>query len=167
LSGAKHCEFIALKNHFIDAYRRFLATTGINPQYIRTLRIHQGEKYINHLMLALLNEHLTNHVVCAKDEHYSVGWLYATLYPMTLRHPVGSSLFTERARCDTANLAETAIILLKFWQACACVAVCCSLLQSIAVDCSLLHCVAVAQILTRLLVRWSLAALERALLLSS
>jgi len=72
-SGAKHCEFIALKNHFIDAYRRFLATTGINPQYIRTLRIHQGEKYINHLMLALLNEHLTNHVVCAKDEHYSVG----------------------------------------------------------------------------------------------
>jgi hypothetical protein len=29
--------------------------------------------YINHPMQALLDEHLTNHVVCAKDEHYSVG----------------------------------------------------------------------------------------------
>ena len=41
-SGAKHCEFIARKNHFIDAYRRFLATTGIKPLYIRTLRTDQG-----------------------------------------------------------------------------------------------------------------------------
>jgi len=49
-SGAKHCEFIARKNHFIDADRRFLATTGIEPQYIRTLRTHQGGKYINHPM---------------------------------------------------------------------------------------------------------------------
>jgi len=37
-SGAKHCEFIARKNHFIDAHRRFLATTGIKPKYIHTLR---------------------------------------------------------------------------------------------------------------------------------
>jgi len=72
-SGAKHCEFIARKNHFIDAYRRFLATTGIKPQYIRTLRTDQGGEYVNHPMQALLNEHLTNHVVCAKDEHHSVG----------------------------------------------------------------------------------------------
>jgi len=72
-SGAKHCEFIAHKNHFIDAYRRFLANTGIKPQYIRTLRIDRGGEYINHPMQALMNEHLSNHVVCAKDEHYSVG----------------------------------------------------------------------------------------------
>jgi len=72
-SGAKHCEFIAGKNHFIDAYRQFLATTGIKPQYIHTLRTDQGGEYINHPMQALFNEHLTNHVVCAKDEHYSVG----------------------------------------------------------------------------------------------
>jgi len=72
-SGAKHYEFIAHKNHFIDAYRRFLATTGINPQYIRTLRIFQGGEFTNHPMIALLTEHLTNHVVCAKDVHFSVG----------------------------------------------------------------------------------------------
>jgi len=54
-------------------YRRFLAITGIKPQYIRTLRTDHGGEYINHLMQALLNEHTTNHVVCAKDEHYSVG----------------------------------------------------------------------------------------------
>ena len=72
-SGAKHCEFLARKNHFIDTYRRFLATTGIKPQYISTLRTDQGGEFINHSMQALLTEHLTNHVVCAKDEHYSVG----------------------------------------------------------------------------------------------
>ena len=72
-SGAKHCEFLARENHFIDAYRRILATTGIKPQYIRTLRTNQGGKFINHSMQALLTEHLTNHVVCAKDKHYSVG----------------------------------------------------------------------------------------------
>jgi len=38
------------KNHFIDAYRRFLATTGIKPQYIRTLRTDQGGEYTNHPM---------------------------------------------------------------------------------------------------------------------
>jgi len=70
--GAKHCKFVARKNHFIDAYRRFLATTGIKPQYIRTLRTDQGGEYINHLMQALLKEHLTNHFVCAKDEHCEV-----------------------------------------------------------------------------------------------
>ena len=72
-SGAKHCEFIARKNHFVDTYRRFLATTGIKPQYIRTLRTDHGGEYINHPMQALLNEYLTNHVVWAQDEHYSVG----------------------------------------------------------------------------------------------
>jgi len=68
-SGAKHCQFIARKNHFTDAYRRFLATTGIKPQYIRTLRTDQGGEIINHPMQVLLTENLTNH----KDEHYSVG----------------------------------------------------------------------------------------------
>jgi len=72
-SAAEHGEFIARKNHFIDAYRRFLATTGMKPQYIRTLQTDQGGEYINHPMQALCDEHLTNHVVCAKDEHYSVG----------------------------------------------------------------------------------------------
>jgi len=72
-SGAKYCEYIARKNQFIDAYRRFLTTTGIKPQYTRTIRIDQGGEYINHPMPTPLNEHLTNHVVCAKDEHYSVG----------------------------------------------------------------------------------------------
>ena len=72
-SGAKYCKFVARKDHFSDAYRRFLATTGIEPKYILTLRTHQGGIYINHPMQALLDEHLTNHVVCAKDEHYSVG----------------------------------------------------------------------------------------------
>jgi len=43
------------------------------PQYIRTLRTHEGGEYINHLMQALLKKHSTNHVVCAKDEHYLVG----------------------------------------------------------------------------------------------
>jgi len=37
------------------------------------LRTDQGGEFINHPMQALLTEHLTNHVVCAKDEHYSVG----------------------------------------------------------------------------------------------
>ena len=40
------------------------------PSYFTNRSI--GE-YINHRMKALLEEHLTNHVVCAKDEHYSVG----------------------------------------------------------------------------------------------
>ena len=61
------------QNHFIDAYRRFLAATGIKPHYIRTLRTDQGGEFINHSMQTLLTEHLTNQVVCAKDEHYSVG----------------------------------------------------------------------------------------------
>jgi len=60
------------KDHVIDVYRRFLATTGIKPKYIRTLRTDQGE-CINHPMQALLEEHVTNYVVCAKDEQYSVG----------------------------------------------------------------------------------------------
>jgi len=68
-SGAKHCEFVARKNHFNDAY----PTTGIKPQYICTLHTDQGGEYINHLMQALLEKHLTNHVVCAKDKHYCVG----------------------------------------------------------------------------------------------
>ena len=59
-------------NHCIDAYRLFLATTSIKLLYIRTLRTDQGEKYANHRTQTLIEEHLTNHVVCAKDEHYSV-----------------------------------------------------------------------------------------------
>jgi len=99
-SGAKHCEFIARKNHFIHAYRRFLATAGIKPQYIHTLRTDQGREYINHPMQALLNEHLTNHIVCAKDEHYSLG--AAETAVNNLRH-------SARAMMIHGNLPE------RFW----------------------------------------------------
>jgi len=71
--GCKTLKFIARKNHFIDAYRRFLATTSIKLQYIRTLRTDQGGEYINHPMQALLDEHLAYYVVCAKDEHNPEG----------------------------------------------------------------------------------------------
>jgi len=69
-------------------------------QYIRTLRTDQGGEYIKHLMQALLNEHLTNHVVCAKDEHHSVG---------AVEHAVNNLRHSARAMMLHGNESK------RFW----------------------------------------------------
>jgi len=58
--------------------------TGMNTKIRNKARTDQKGEYINHPKQALLEEHLTNHVVCAKDEHYSAGTAKTAAY--NLRH---------------------------------------------------------------------------------
>jgi len=50
-TGAKHVEFLAHKNHFINAYHRLVIELGAHP---KTLRTDQGTEYLNKEMTELL-----------------------------------------------------------------------------------------------------------------
>ena len=69
-TGAKHVEFLAHKNHFINAYRRLVIELGAHP---KTLRTDQGTEYLNKEMTELLESNYVRHVVAAVNEHYSNG----------------------------------------------------------------------------------------------
>jgi hypothetical protein len=65
-TGAKHVEFLAHKNHFINAYRRLVIELGAHPKTIRT---DQGTEYLNKEMTELLESNYVRHVVAAVNEH--------------------------------------------------------------------------------------------------
>jgi transposase InsO family protein len=69
-TGAKHVEFLAHKNHFINAYRRLVIELGAHPKTIRT---DQGTEYLNKEMTELLESNYVRHVVAAVNEHYNNG----------------------------------------------------------------------------------------------
>jgi len=69
-TGAKHVDFLNSKNHFIHAYNRLVAFLGHHP---KVLRSDQGTEIKNAKMTKILEENYTNHIVCTKDEQYSIG----------------------------------------------------------------------------------------------
>jgi hypothetical protein len=69
-SGSKHIEFMSSKNHFIFGYKRFVSYLGRHP---KTLRSDQGTEILNKELTAYLEANHTNHIVCSKDEHASIG----------------------------------------------------------------------------------------------
>ena len=69
-TGAKHVDFLNSKNHFIHAYNRLVAYLGRHPKILCS---DQGTEIKNAKMTKLLEENHTNHIVCAKDEHYGIG----------------------------------------------------------------------------------------------
>ena len=69
-SGSKHIEFMNSKNHFIFGYKRFVSYLGRHP---KTLRSDQGTEILNKELTAYLEANHTNHIVCSKDEHASIG----------------------------------------------------------------------------------------------
>ena len=70
-SGARIVEFVERKNHFIHAYRRFVARiNGVHP---RKLRSDRGGEFMSNELKQLLELHFVHHQVCAPDEHYSIG----------------------------------------------------------------------------------------------
>jgi hypothetical protein len=58
------------KNHFIFGYKRFVSYLGRHP---KTLRSDQGTEILNKELTAYLETNHTNHIVCSKDEHASIG----------------------------------------------------------------------------------------------
>ena len=58
------------KNHFIFGYKRFVSYLGRHP---KTLRSDQGTEILNKELTAYLEANHTNHIVCSKDEHASIG----------------------------------------------------------------------------------------------
>ena len=69
-SESKHVEFLTSKDHFIFGYKRFICYLGRHP---KTLRSDQGTEILNKELTAFLQAHHTNHIVCSKDEHASIG----------------------------------------------------------------------------------------------
>jgi hypothetical protein len=69
-SGSKRVEFLTSKNHFIFGYKRFISYLGRHP---KTLRSDQGTEILNKELTAFLQANHTNHIVCSKDEHASIG----------------------------------------------------------------------------------------------
>ena len=69
-SGSKHVEFLTSKDHFIFGYKRFICYLGRHP---KTLRSDQGTEILNKELTAFLQAHHTNHIVCSKDQHASIG----------------------------------------------------------------------------------------------
>ena len=69
-SGSKHIEFMNSKNHFIFGYKRFVSYLGRHP---KTLRSDQGTEILNKELTAYLEANHTNHIMCSKDEHASIG----------------------------------------------------------------------------------------------
>jgi hypothetical protein len=69
-SGSKHIESMNSKNHFIFGYKRFVSYLGRHP---KTLSSDQGTEILNKELTAYLEANHTNHIVCSKDEHASIG----------------------------------------------------------------------------------------------
>jgi hypothetical protein len=96
-TGAKHVDFLNSKNHFIHAYNRLVAYLGHHP---KVLRSDQGTEIKNAQMTKILENNHTNHIVCAKDEHYSIG---------VAENAVGVLRSTAKAMLLQANVPK------KFW----------------------------------------------------
>ena len=96
-TGAKTVDFLAHKNHFIHAYKRFVTMIGNHP---RTLRTDKGTEYINKEMTALLEQNYVRHVVAAVNEHYSNG---------AAEHAVHTIRATAKAMLLHANIPR------KYW----------------------------------------------------
>jgi hypothetical protein len=69
-SGSKHIEFMNSKNYFIFGYKRFVSYLGRHPKILRS---DQGTMILNKELTAHLEANHTNHIVCSKDEHASIG----------------------------------------------------------------------------------------------
>ena len=117
-SGARIVEFVERKNHFIHAYRRFVARiNGVHP---RRLRSDKGGEFLSTELKQLLELHFVHHQVCAVDEHYSIGpaenavgrlretavalLLQANLppkfWPCAIQHSAFLSNYTSRSRAN-------------------------------------------------------------------
>jgi len=67
----KTLKFLARKNHSINVHRRFLATTGIKPEYNLA---HSEQIKTENTSIARYNFELSSTIiVCTKHEQYSVG----------------------------------------------------------------------------------------------
>jgi hypothetical protein len=117
-SGARIVEFVERKNHFIHAYRRFVAR--INGTHPRKLRTDKGGEFMSTELKHLLELHFVHHQVCAVDEHYSIGpaenavgrlretaitlLLQANLppkfWPCAIQHSAFLSNYTSRSRAN-------------------------------------------------------------------
>ena len=96
-TGAKACDFLTHKNHFIHAYKRLVTLLGGHP---RTLRTDKGTEYINKDMNELLETNYVRHVVAAVNEHYSNG---------VAEHAVHTIRMTAKAMLLHANIPK------KYW----------------------------------------------------
>ena len=76
-TGAKHVDFISHKNHFILAYKRFVATTGSHPS---TIRSDLGSEFICNDLAHIFAEHYVQHIICAKGEHSDNGPAESAVY---------------------------------------------------------------------------------------
>ena len=76
-TGAKYVDFISKKNHFILAYKRFVATTGSHPSTIRT---DLGSEFICKDLAKIFAEHYVQHIICAKGEHADNGPAESAVY---------------------------------------------------------------------------------------
>ena len=69
-SGAKYLDFLKQKSDFFLAYKRFITHTQHHPRKIHTDR---GGEFRSLEFSTYLEENHTNHVMCAPDEHFSIG----------------------------------------------------------------------------------------------
>lgn len=76
-TGAKHVDFISKKNHFILAYKRFVATTGSHPSVIRT---DLGSEFICKDLAKIFADNYVQHIICAKGEHADNGPAESAVY---------------------------------------------------------------------------------------
>ena len=77
LTGAKHVDFISRKNHFILAYKRFVATTGAHPSILRT---DLGSEFICQDLGKVLADNYVHHIICAPGEHSDNGPAESAVY---------------------------------------------------------------------------------------
>jgi hypothetical protein len=76
-TGAKHVDFISHKNHFILAYKRFVATTGSHPAILRS---DLGSEFICGDLAKVLADNYVKHIICAKGEHSDNGPAESAVY---------------------------------------------------------------------------------------
>ena len=69
-SGTKYLDFLKQKSDFFLAYKRFITHTQHHPRKIHTDR---GGEFRSLEFSTYLEENHTNHVMCAPDEHFSIG----------------------------------------------------------------------------------------------
>jgi hypothetical protein len=82
----------------IFGYKRFICYLGRHPN---TLRSDQGTEILNKELTAFLQAHHTNHLVCSKDEHASIG---------VAENSIGVLRTSAKAMMLTSNIPN------RFWQ---------------------------------------------------
>ncbi len=63
-------DFVASKNHYIYAYKRFVSYLGRRPAILCS---DPGTEISNKELTAYLETNGTNHIVCARNQHSSIG----------------------------------------------------------------------------------------------